>query len=145
MRRDRGFETVERPADVAGIVAELAPCSAVLLECLGTLAANEMFGEDGDVMPPDAVVSKIYQAVSLIKARVSDLVIVSNDVFSDGAIYQAGTEDYRRALGTLHVLMARECDVAVECVCGLPVIHKRRQGGSAAMSAAEFVCEENDR
>jgi adenosyl cobinamide kinase/adenosyl cobinamide phosphate guanylyltransferase len=50
--------------------------------------------------------------------------VVSNDVFSDGVVYGRETELYRQALGALHVDLAREADLAVECVCGRARIAK---------------------
>lgn len=55
----------------------------------------------------------------MLRNCTANLLLVSNDVFCDGVRYDAGTEAYLRALGTLHVLLAGEADAAVECVSGL--------------------------
>jgi adenosylcobinamide kinase/adenosylcobinamide-phosphate guanylyltransferase len=114
MRKNKGFETLEREVDVASAVPSLSPDSTVLLECLGTLLANEMFGKEkfqGE--------EKIYGELLLLRAKTTNLLIVSDDIFSDGTTYDEATENYLRVLGALHVKLAREADFAIECVCGL--------------------------
>ncbi len=121
-RRTRGFETVERERDVDGIVHLIPSGSVVLLECLGTLVANEMFA--GELVEPTAsVIKKVMRALSALRKRAESLIIVSNDIFSDGLTYDSSTENYRTALGALHTVLAPEADCAVECICGLAMMH----------------------
>ena len=118
-RQGRGFSTLERPRDLEGILPSLPRDATVLLECLGNWTANELFGEDGDIADAERTIKKIHRTALMLRNRTANLVIVSNDVFCDGVRYDAGTEAYLRALGALHVLLAKEADVAVECVSGL--------------------------
>ena len=121
-RKDKGFKTLEQYADVEGAAPLLLPGSTVLLECLGTLLANEMFGgcEIGtpDLEAPDIYVRKIFDDVWALNSRSAHLLVVSNDIFSDGVVYDEPTERYRRALGALHVKLAGVADLAVECAAG---------------------------
>jgi adenosylcobinamide kinase/adenosylcobinamide-phosphate guanylyltransferase len=119
-RKGKGFETVERPTDVG--TARLPNASTVLLECLGTLLANEMFGTDR--VEPQAV-RKIFDDLLILRDRALHLLVVSNDIFSDGAVYGEATEKYRRALGALHVALARAADLAVECAAGQAMEYKK--------------------
>ena len=118
-RRDKGFETLERYTGVGGVVSQISLDSTVLLECLGTLLANEMFSDS-----PLFNVRKIFDDVLSLRARAANLLVVSNDIFSDGISYDELTEKYRQALGALHVMLAGAADLAVECVAGQSVFHR---------------------
>ena len=52
------------------------------------------------------------------------LVIVSNDVGSDGIAYAKETERYIQVLGELNCRLAKLADQVVECVCGIPIYQK---------------------
>ena len=52
------------------------------------------------------------------------LVIVTNEVFSDGCEYDAGTTDYIRRLGEINVRLSRAADAVVEVVYSIPVFLK---------------------
>ena len=119
VRSGRGFRTLERTRDLSGIFPAIPPDAAVLLECLPNWLANEMFREDGSVCEPALLEEKIFQTALALKERCRHLLIVSDDIFSDGVTYDETTESYRRLLGRLHVRLAGTADVAVECVAGL--------------------------
>ena len=53
------------------------------------------------------------------------LVIVSNNVFEDGILYDQTTMDYIEATGQINGQLARMADEAVEVVAGIPVINSR--------------------
>ncbi|MDR2528328.1 MAG: bifunctional adenosylcobinamide kinase/adenosylcobinamide-phosphate guanylyltransferase [Synergistaceae bacterium] len=122
-REGKGFATLERKTGVAGAIPLLPVRSTVLLECLGTLLANEMFEESGAKRGGCRIAEKIYEDLALLRERTSNLLVVSNDIFSDGSIYNEATENYRQALGALHVTLAREADLAVECAF-IPLSYK---------------------
>lgn len=125
-RKGRGFTTIERETNLSSAASSLPPSSTALLECLATWTANEMFSSGGKCLDVETTVEKICADVEALKARTKHLLIVSNDIFSDGTDYSPETESYRRALGRLHVLAAKSADVAVECVYGYPIYHKGR-------------------
>ena len=56
--------------------------------------------------------------------RCSHLVIVTNEVFSDGCEYDDSTTDYIRRLGELNVKLAKAADTVVEVVYTIPVVLK---------------------
>ena len=113
-RADKGFRTVECPKDLAGAAVEEG--SAVLLEDLPNLLANEMF-DGGD---PD----RILPALRALAARCGTLVIVTNDVFADGVAYPASTDGYLRRLAVINAGAARLADCAAEVVYSIPVVLK---------------------
>jgi adenosylcobinamide kinase/adenosylcobinamide-phosphate guanylyltransferase len=123
-RKDRGFLTLERPSDLSGVVPLIPAGATVLLECLGTWTANELFDDAGRMTNPRAAFEKIHADSLLLRDRVKNLLIVSNDIFSDGIIYGGETEKYREILGALHVRFAAEANLAVECAAGCATIHR---------------------
>ena len=140
MRADKGFDTVECYRHVEHIVAKRQ--DVLLLECMSNLLANEMYLEpDADagsdvektgiggnassdmteMMSP--VSKKIVQALIDLSARVQDVVIVTNDVFSDGGnlTYDESTREYVKNLAEINCALAREATTVTEIVCGIPV------------------------
>ena len=127
MRADKGFDTVECYRHVEHIVAKRQ--DVLLLECMSNLLANEMYLEpDADAgsgmsktMSP--VSKKIVQALVALSARVQDVVIVTNDVFSDGGnlTYDESTREYVKNLAEINCALAREAATVTEIVCGIPV------------------------
>ena len=96
-----------------------SPCG-VLLECLGNLCANELFC---DAPTPDPV-EKIMAGICHLRSTAMQLVIVSNDIGSDGIAYAKETERYIQVLGELNCRLANVADQVVECVCGIPIYQK---------------------
>ena len=131
MRADKGFDTVECYRHVEHIVAKRQ--DVLLLECMSNLLANEMYlepdsnaGSDmAETMSP--VSNKIVQALVDLSTRVQDVVIVTNDVFSDGGslTYDESTREYVKNLAEINCALAREAETVTEVVCGIPVIVKK--------------------
>ena len=122
MRADRGFLTIERTRDLGGVNIPLG--SSVMIESLTAWAANEMFTADG-VKDSGHVVRKILADLSVIVERANDVVIVGDDIFSDGGEYDSLTEEYVKALAELTVKIAGIADEVTEVISGLPISYKR--------------------
>ena len=118
MREGKGFETVEKYTDIGEI--QLPADCAVLLECMGNLCANEMFSSEVVCDPTDKIISGIKR----LSDRVSELVIVTNQVGSDGISYSEETAGYIRSLGAINSRIAGFADNVVECVYGIPIVLK---------------------
>lgn len=118
MRAEKGFLTVEQYTDID--LADIPDGSAVLLECIGNLLANEMFCGDAVQDCTDKIISDVLRLYQKTKM----LVIVTNQVGSDGIRYAAGTAAYIEALGRINQALAENADRVVECVYGIPVMVK---------------------
>ena len=113
-RADKGFRTIEREKDLAS--ADIADGSIVLLEDLVNLMANEMF-DGGDV-------ERIVPALEALAKKCRHLVMVTNDVFSDGVTYAESTQEYLRQLAAINAQAAKLADCVVEVVYSIPVCVK---------------------
>jgi adenosylcobinamide kinase/adenosylcobinamide-phosphate guanylyltransferase len=118
-RAGSGFETIERPLDLAG--ADIPAGSTLLLECLPNLAANELFDPRG---AGEGAAHAIWAGIERLLSRCAHLIVVSNEVFSDGINYDQGTLRYLALLSSLNCGIAARADRVVEAVCGIAVVHK---------------------
>lgn len=98
LRAGKGFETLEKSVDVGSL--PLPAGASVLLECLGNLAANEMFERDDAGENAEA---RCMDGVRSLARRAANLVIVTNEVGSDGREYGEGTERYIQLLSLIHI------------------------------------------
>lgn len=140
LRAGKGFLTIESPINVGKIqfacageaeqaqyrqeverkVQGSSEKKSALLECMSNLTANEMFTKDG-MKSEEEVVEKIVSEIQTLSQKLDNLVIVTNNVFEDGVIYDAGTMEYLKALGRINAALARLADRVAEVVVGIPV------------------------
>ena len=64
---------------------------------------------------------KIIKDFENLMAYVRDMIIVSNNIFEDGNIYDDGTRAYMAALGLINRRLAAISDEVYEVVVGIPV------------------------
>lgn len=126
MRAGKGFETVERFLNLKDL--ELpekegdGERTTVLLECMSNLVANEMFDPAGS---HGEAAAEIKTGIDRLLGKCDNLVVVTNEIFSDGMEYDSGTKEYQRVLGEVNCYMAGRADEVVEVVYGLPQFLKR--------------------
>lgn len=115
MRRGKGFHTVERYTDIKDFDVR----TPAILECLPNLLANEMFSTEG--CGAENAENEIAEGIKILAAKCKNLVVVTDEVGSDGIIYDAATERYKKILGSLNRRIARAADEVYEVVCGVPM------------------------
>lgn len=118
MREGKGFETVERFTDLASLA--LPACRCVLLEDVGNLAANEMFSAEPPRDPFDAVLG----GMDALLRQCERLVVVTDEIGSDGVGYDPATTAYLAALGALNRALSARADAVIEVVAGIPIALK---------------------
>lgn len=129
-REGKGFATLECPRDLAGATRTLPREGVALLECLSNLLANEMYRTQSASKPwstPEGAVAleeRLLGEIFALSGRVRELVIISNQVFSDGCTYDPETQQYLRLLGGLHQRLAAQAESVVELVFTLPAVQK---------------------
>lgn len=132
LRAGKGFTTVECPRNVTECLTKMKAAGmnpqncAVLLECLSNLTANEMFGEV--ITPADEVFEKVKGELTKLSESVKHLIVVTNNVFEDGVIYDEGTQSYIELLGRLNDWLVACAETATEVVVGIPVLLKGSVG-----------------
>ena len=124
LRQGKGFQTVERPMDRAGLDPPRR-YDDMMLEDLGNQLANELFAPAG---AKDMAFGSILAGIGRLQDCCETLVIVTNEIFSDGLPYPAETVRYIELLGQLNAALCARADAAYESVCGilLPV----KEGGT---------------
>jgi adenosylcobinamide kinase / adenosylcobinamide-phosphate guanylyltransferase len=126
-RAQKGFITIEKSENIGEIVPQLGNGDTVLMDCLGNLVANEMFGEDPTVYNTQMkkeITEKIYAEIIQLNSAAANLIVISNEVFSSGISYNRATEDYLAVLGQLHIQFAAAAQQAIECTFGTYTFHK---------------------
>lgn len=116
LREGKGFETLERYADLAAM--PVPPDGNALLEDLGNLLANEMFDAGGGGE------EAALRGVESLLRRCAQLTVVSNEICSGGSAYTGDTLRYMKALARLNRALAARAELVVEVVCGLPNVLK---------------------
>lgn len=116
MRADKGFVTEERFTDLAGFrLPESGADSAVLLECMANLLSNEYYRLGTDAA------EVVLKGINRLQKQCGDLIIVTNEVFSDGEDYGRETGEYIEMLGTVNRELARMAGSVTEVVYGIPL------------------------
>lgn len=120
LRKNKNFETVECFTNLKEV--ELTqPDTTVLLECMSNLTANEMYQENG---AGEQTVEAICEGLDHLCQQASDVVVVSNEIFSDGIEYDPETFRYQQYLGKINQYIAGKADLVVEVVYGIPLVQK---------------------
>ena len=124
LRQGKGFSSIEQPTELEQAVLQMEPAGAVLLECMSNLTANEMFSGEQPV-DRQTVIEKILRGVEALKNHADPLVIVTNNVFEDGIVYDSATMEYIEALGRINERLAAASDEVVEVTAGIAQRIKR--------------------
>lgn len=128
-RAGKGYRTVEQSTHLEQLELEGSTC--VLLECMSTLVANEMYdvsGIKGDV------VNHIIEGILGIQRQSEHLIVVTNEVFSDQE-YDSETMRYLDQIGRINQRLVKEADVFIEAVYGIAVLQK----GKDILSASRII------
>jgi len=119
MRAEKGFTTIERYTNLKELT--LPERGTVLLECLCNLTANEMFDDGG---AGENTVSEVLLGIESLEKQCDNLVVVTNDVGSDGGGYDRLTMDYVNTLGEINFRLAKRFENVYELICGIPLLIK---------------------
>ena len=141
-RAGKGYETAECP-DVAALTVFAERLASepsnltdrkpvILLDDFGNLVANELFAPERveEALAPmtdEQVARRIQPLVETLKTihrTAGTLVLVSNDVFGDGASDDPGVDNYMRCLAQLDRSVAAFADNVCDVAAGLPDYYK---------------------
>lgn len=135
-RQGKGFHTIEQYRDLSSLALKSGRGGkkpVALLECISNLTANELFeggGTDREVL------SRITEGILRLQKQTEHLIIVTNEVFSDGNDYPQETRRYLGLLGQVNQWLAGQADQVTEVVFGIPVPVKARKEEMARKEGA---------
>ena len=142
MRAAKGFETIERYTGLetlelretfeelnpAGLDAEqetdslkywesrrVAQKQVLLLECMSNIVLNEFYDQE------NGAEERILQGIKHLQKQCGDLIIVTNEIFSDGVTYEPESERYIELLGRINRELGQMADSVTEVVYGIPL------------------------
>lgn len=125
-REGLGFETLECPSGTLAPVLEASAGGVVLLEDLGNLVSNALFAADGTMADADEVLCRLEGEVTRLADCFDHVVVVGNEVGSEGPSPYESTRLWVRLMGSLVCRLAARCDTVVEVACGVPHVLKGR-------------------
>ncbi len=155
MRAAKGFETIERYTGLetlelrkrfeepnsAGLDAErktdslkhwessqTAQKPVLLLECMSNLVLNEFYDQESGAE------ERILRGIKHLQKQCHDLIIVTNEIFSDGVTYDPESERYIVLLGRINRELGRMADSVTEVVYGIPLLVSAPAIGSCTYS-----------
>ncbi len=132
-REGLGFETVEQPKNINGLLTYTNQKASFLIDSTTALLANEMFQEG---IMKDGIAKKIGQELQEVILTLDNVVIVSDYIFSNMEDFFAETKQYQKNLAYLDKICAKNCDIVLEIFYGNPIIHK---GGKEYEALMEWV------
>ncbi len=116
-QRGPDWRTIEAPLSTADTLRDLPADAIVLLDCATMWLSNHMLAET-DLATEQA---KLLDALRTCQAHV---VVVSNEVGLDVVPENALARRFRDAQGALNQALAKQADLAVLVVAGLPMVLK---------------------
>ena len=126
LRKGKGFETVERSSHLGLLAPDFWRGATVLLEDLSNLLANEMFSGEPVGEADLGLADRIFEDILAVVENCDHLVVVTNDIFSDGEELTQETALFCSGLGYLNRLLAERADEVTEVVYGIPVTVQSR-------------------
>ena len=119
MREKKNFQTIECYTGLKNL--EISKGANVLLECMSNLVANEMFRQDG---AGERTVQEILEGIRKLAGQARELVVVTNEIFSDGICYDPETTRYQTYLGEINRWLGKWAGQVIEVVYGIPIYLK---------------------
>ena len=130
LRKGKGFETLEWYTGLKQHLEEGSLKGAdVLLECMSNLVANEMYMESGAGCHADQA---ILEGIQELNRQCANVVIVTNEVFSESVPDSPEMKEYKRILGRINCEIAVMADQVTEVIYGIA-----KQTGESVMCQKE--------
>lgn len=112
-----GWTTLEEPLEVAERLLHMPPGETVLLDCATMWLSNQMNSSD-DIRP------KIDALCAAMLDSPAHITVVTNEVGQGIVPDNALARRFRNLQGNLNYSLAKNCDLVVQVVAGLPNVLK---------------------
>lgn len=119
MRKDKGFDTIECFYGLKELNQPIH--TTVLLECMSNLLANELYMVEGT---KENTFDEIMEGIQKLARESTNILIISNDIFSDSSELDIEMTAYTKLLGRLNEEIGKMADVVCEVVYSIPIVHK---------------------
>ncbi|MFC0271552.1 bifunctional adenosylcobinamide kinase/adenosylcobinamide-phosphate guanylyltransferase [Metabacillus herbersteinensis] len=117
------WKTWEFQRDLSQLVKYISKQDVVLVDCLTTLVANELF--DSEIaFQQQSVHDTVFSSIQELAQASHDLLLVSNEIFSSVNPYDDSTIHYMKELGKLHIKTVELADCAYVVENGIPLCKK---------------------
>lgn len=121
----RDFTDLQNLSKNSGDAGDSGQSGTGLLECMSNLLANLQFSPDATYHPenpdlPALITEKILQLSGLLR----NLVIITNEIFTDTPPEDPAMQDYLQNLGKINCNLAQHAGIVLEIQAGIPVIWK---------------------
>ncbi len=147
MRAEKNFQTEECFTNLVAFAQKMQCQNAsnketgLLLECMSNLVANELFDASGastiirnqhPEITEDELVEKliefITEGVRMLNAAYQNIVIVTNEVFSESMADSKEMSLYKKILGGINCKLAEMAKEVTEVVYGQRISYKKEKG-----------------
>ena len=121
-RNGWGFKTIECGTSVKNTLFGIDNQGTFLIDSTTALLANEMFSEGGKT--DFSAHMRISEELLSFADEASNIVVVSDYIFSDAMLYDEYTEGYRKSLAYIDRVLAEKFDTVLELCGGVVTAHK---------------------
>lgn len=122
IRRPDDWLTVEEPLDVANWIARQTEPKVIIVDCLTLLLNNWMWLER---CSESQFVARMEELVTAIAQSTSHIVVVSNEAGQGIVPADPLSRQYRDWLGLLNQAIAKQAEVVIWMVAGIPIDLKK--------------------
>lgn len=128
LRNGKGFQTLECYKNLSELMKtqwfqeeKRQEGICVLLECMSNLIANELYLDEISHNGRDGLSRRVGEEIEQMSRCCRGIVVVTNEVFSDGRKYSPEMQEYQMILGQINQRMAETADAVSEIVYGIEV------------------------
>jgi len=115
------WTTWEYPCNIHELATTFNQSHIVLMDCLTTLLANELFQTRKS---REQVFQSIIYGVYVIAANVKTLIIVSNEILYQHVPQDSFVHKYCQLIGLIHQEIVRKAQCAIHVEAGIPILIK---------------------
>ncbi len=121
------WETWEQPRNIEQLEEVLLDDQIVLLDCLTTLLANELFSEENKWQEQDfqnELIGKFLSFLDKMIQKKITFILVSNELLNGGLTYDEATLAYLKLIGYLHQRIVEKASLVYLVEVGIPLLMK---------------------
>lgn len=124
------WHTLEQPRALEEIVGHFTTTDVILIDCLTIWLSNELFRENRwkSAEASKNLYKKMSQTIDALHQQCKHVIIVSNEIFSEGIPEDEGSQRYLYTLGKLHQYIVSKAEKAYCADYG--IIRLMKEGSS---------------